>query len=102
MTGQAASQGSFIQQPQVLTDGQLGLEEKKLAKEFRERLVNHLFSATFLVFLLVAALILAGICLLWSGREFAQIAEFWKWIVPLVTTFIGYAIGKQPNGTGEA
>lgn len=101
MTEQSQPQGSFIEHPQILTERHLGLEEKKLSKEFRERLISHIFSGTFLVFLLVASLVGAGIGMLWSGREFAQITEFWKWIVPLVTTYIGYAIGKQPSGNGD-
>lgn len=101
MTEHTQSQGSFIEHPQVLTDRQLGLEEKKLTKEFRERLISYIFSGTFLVFLLVASLIAAGISLLWSSRDFTQVSEFWKWIVPLVTTYIGYAIGKQPSGNSD-
>lgn len=99
MTNGAESPGSFIKKPQILSERQLGLEKEKLSKEFRERLVSHLFSGTFLVFLLIAALVAAGICLLWSTREFGQVTEYWKWVIPLVTTYIGYAIGKRDGGS---
>ncbi|MEH8141110.1 hypothetical protein Q7I15_10670 [Aeromonas veronii] len=101
MTEQTSPQGSFIQNPQVLTDRQLGLEEKKLTKEFHERIVSHLFSGAFLVFILIAALVIAGIFLLWSARTFEQVSEYWKWVVPLITTYIGYAIGKRPSESGN-
>lgn len=95
MKNENTNQNSLILESRVLTDRELGLEEKKLDKEFRERVVGHLFSAVFLVFLLVAVLVFAGVgMLIWSNRDFKEVTEYWRWIVPLVTTYIGYAIGK--------
>jgi hypothetical protein len=75
----------------------MGLETAKLKKEFRERLMMHLFSASFLVFLIVLAMVGAGIAMLFGARGFSEVSEFWKWIIPLTTTYIGYAIGKSPK-----
>lgn len=92
----------FIKASKTLTDGELGLEGKKIDKQFHEKVVDHLFSATFLVFLLVVIMVGAGIGLLWGGRAFAEVTEYWKWIIPIVTTFIGYAIGNnQSDRSGD-
>lgn len=89
---------SFIHTPKRISATELGLETAKLKKEFRERLLSHLFSATFLVFLIILILIIAGVLLLFSeSRQFTEISEYWKWVIPLSTTFIGYAIGKPPK-----
>lgn len=89
---------SFINTSKRINASELGLETAKLKKEFRERLLSHLFSSNFLVFLLILILISAGVLLLFNqGREFSEISEYWKWITPLATTYLGYAIGKPSN-----
>ena len=89
--------GSFIHSPRRITANQFGLEEVKLRKEFRERLMSHLFSASFLVFLIVLVMVGAGVAMLFGGRTFSEVSDYWKWIIPLATTYIGYAIGKSPK-----
>lgn len=45
-------------------------------------------------------MVVAGVILLCGARKFEEIAEYWKWIVPIVTTYIGYAIGDK-NSTAR-
>lgn len=87
----------FINTSRRVTPAEMGLETAKLKKEFRERMMAHLFSASFLVFVIVVILVLAGVGMLFGERDFNQISEYWKWTVPLTTTYIGYAIGKPKH-----
>lgn len=87
---------SFIHTPKRISASELGLETAKLKKEFREKLLSHLFSATFLVFIIIFMLVIAGVILLFSSkREFTEISEYWKWVIPFATTYMGYAIGQS-------
>lgn len=94
LTDNQQAKNGFIHTARRVSPSEMGLETAKLKKEFRERLMTHLFSAPFLVFLIVVILVVAGVALLLGDRDFNQISEYWKWIIPLTTTYIGYAIGK--------
>ncbi|MEQ4255438.1 hypothetical protein [Pseudomonas syringae] len=88
---------SFIGGYRTITPQEMGLEETKLKKEFRERLLSYIFSAVFLVFFIILIMVFAGVAMLFGNRDFSQITEYWKWVIPLATTFIGYAIGRGPK-----
>ena len=34
-------------------------------------------------------------------QELEKITEYWKIILPLITTYVGYAIGKNQGSGGE-
>lgn len=101
MANEYPTKGRFVGISRTIDEKQLGLEEKRLSKEFKERIISNLFSPNFLTFLLIASLIGAGIGLLFSDRTFEHVSEYWKWIVPLITTYIGYSIGKQSDSKGD-
>ena len=70
------------------------LENKRMQKEFKENLLSKVFSSHFLVFLITAAVVLSGLLFMDKTAEFEKIIEYWKAILPLLTTYIGFAIGK--------
>ena len=70
-------------------------EVNKTSAAVKEKLFDHLLSANFFVFLIIVLIVLSGI--LFMNREnskFDEIITFWQLIIPVVTTYIGYAIGK--------
>ncbi|HIF9422539.1 TPA: hypothetical protein ACX6SA_002633 [Photobacterium damselae] len=76
-------------------------ENNKMTLEFKEKWLEKLFSPNFLVFLVTLIVIASGF--VYMGVEEvakADILDYWKLILPVVTTYIGYAIGKgkQENG----
>ena len=75
-------------------------QTNKINKELKEKWVDMLFSANFLVFLITVFVIISGF--LFMSREDAikaDIIDYWKLILPVVTTYIGYAIGKGKSGS---
>ncbi len=70
------------------------LEHKRLSKEFKEQILSKLFSSQFFVFLITAAVIASGLIFIQKTTELEKIIEYWKIILPLITTYIGYAIGR--------
>lgn len=74
---------------------ELGLERHKLTTNFRERLLVQLLSPSTLVFIVILILVVGGVLLLAGSRNFTEIADYWKWITPIVSTYVGYAIGKK-------
>ncbi|BEU19996.1 hypothetical protein [Paraburkholderia sp. 22B1P] len=70
-------------------------ENNKINLEFREKWLEKIFSANFLVFLVTILVIISGfIFMRISGVAKGDIVEYWKLILPVVTTYVGYAIGK--------
>lgn len=70
-------------------------EVNKTSAAVKEKLVEQLLSANFLVFLIIVLIVFSGF--LFMNREsstFDEIIKFWQLIIPVVTTYIGYAIGK--------
>ena len=70
-------------------------ESNKATAAFREKLLTQLFSVNFLVFVITAMVIISGfIFMTKESASFENIKNYWQLILPLVTTYIGYAIGK--------
>ena len=70
-------------------------DTNKLEKEFKEKLFEKIFSPHFFVFLITLLIITSGfVFMLRDGALKEDIIDYWKLILPIVTTYIGYAIGK--------
>lgn len=70
-------------------------ENNKLNIEFKEKCLEKLFSANFLVFIITTLVIGSGFVFMYvSGATTADIMNHWRSILPVVTTYMGYAIGK--------
>ena len=70
-------------------------ETNKMNAAVREKWLEKLFSPSFLVFVVVVLIILSGF--IFMSRDDSQVDSvftYWKLILPVVTTYIGYAIGK--------
>jgi hypothetical protein len=74
------------------------LAHKKMRKEFNENILGKLFSSHFFVFLVTAAVVASGLMFMQKTAELEKIIDYWKVILPLVTTYIGYAIGRGKDG----
>lgn len=70
-------------------------ENNKINLEFRDKWLEKLFSANFLVFIVTVAVIASGfVYMRIDGVAKGDINEYWKLILPVVTTYIGYAVGR--------
>lgn len=67
---------------------------KKLSNEFWQNLTENLFSSGFLVFIVTCLVVASGFVYMNKANSLAETTEYWKLILPVVTTYIGYAIGK--------
>lgn len=67
---------------------------KKLNNEFWENLTENIFSSNFLVFIITCLVIASGFVFMNKSNAISEILDYWKLILPVVTTYIGYAIGK--------
>ena len=71
------------------------IEAIAIGDETKQKLLEQLFSPNFLVFLVTVLVIASGF--IFMSRENAaidNIIKYWQMILPVVTTYIGYAIGK--------
>ena len=70
-------------------------ENNKLTLEFKGKWLEKIFSANFLVFVIVILVIISGFIFMRTDEVTKpEIMDYWKLILPVVTTYIGYAIGK--------
>lgn len=76
-------------------------ETKKMNHELQEKKLDRLFSVNFLVFMVVVLVIISGFAFMAvDSVTKSDIIDYWKLIIPVIMTYIGYAIGKgkQVNG----
>ncbi|EGR4455355.1 hypothetical protein GWZ74_15245 [Vibrio cholerae] len=74
---------------------ELHSETNKVQAETKQKLLEQMFSPNFLVFLVTVLVIASGF--IFMSRENAaidNIIKYWQMILPVVTTYIGYAVGK--------
>lgn len=69
-------------------------DTQKLNNEFWQNLTENLLSANFLVFLVTCLVIASGFVFMFRTSLITEVIDYWKLILPVVTTYIGYAIGK--------
>jgi uncharacterized membrane protein len=69
-------------------------DSQKLNNEFWQNFTENLLSAHFLVFLVTCLVIVSGFVFMYRASSLADVIDYWKLILPVVTTYIGYAIGK--------
>ncbi|XDF80126.1 hypothetical protein AAFX60_017255 [Aliivibrio fischeri] len=70
-------------------------ETHKVNVASKDKLMEKLFSPNFLVFIVTILVIISGfIFMAKESSSFDGIFKFWQLILPIVTTYIGYAIGK--------
>ncbi|WP_279502301.1 hypothetical protein [Aeromonas veronii] len=76
-------------------------EINKVNAAVREKWLEQLFSANFLVFIVTFMVVISGFILMSRGNvEVDSIMKYWQLILPVVTTYIGYAIGKGVSSNG--
>jgi hypothetical protein len=80
-----------------LTQNQMNarLELTKLNLDYKDKIWSRWFSPNFFAYTLVSLVVIAGIICIVKVKEFDKWIEFWKVIIPVITTYIGFAIGKQ-------
>lgn len=84
---------SSTEQVKALYD--LHSETNKVNAATKEKLLEQLFSPNFLVFLVTVLVIASGFIFMSRDKsEIDNIIKYWQMILPVVTTYIGYAIGK--------
>ena len=72
-------------------------ENKKLSNEVLLSLVSNVFSIHFFVFLIVIIVTLSGYSMLQNESDFSKVIDFWQIIIPVITTYMGYAIGRKSS-----
>ena len=75
-------------------------EANKVNAAIKEKLLEQLFSANFLVFIVTVLVIASG--LIFMSKDSAKVENvlsYWQLILPVVTTYIGYAIGKGKSSS---
>lgn len=88
-------QNTGIDQEQVKVQLDYHKETNKLNIELKAKWLEKLFSANFFVFLITLLMIISGFIFMGiDGIAKADILDYWKLILPVITTYIGYAIGK--------
>jgi hypothetical protein len=74
---------------------ELHSEANRVNAASKDKLTEQLFSANFLVFIVTVLVIISGLIFMSKEKsDFEGIFKFWQLILPVVTTYIGYAIGK--------
>jgi hypothetical protein len=69
------------------------LKEKNKCN-LQKELISRLITPSFYSFILLI-LIIVGTIIVSSKMNYDQITNFWEIIIPLLTTYLGYAIGKN-------
>ncbi|HDM8193635.1 TPA: hypothetical protein P0E30_005100 [Vibrio harveyi] len=70
-------------------------EANKTSAEVKQKCVEHLFSANFLVFIVTIVVLVSGFVFMnKDGTTVEHVITYWQLILPIITTYIGYAIGK--------
>lgn len=71
------------------------IELTKLNLDYKDKIWNRCFSPNFFAYILVSLVVIAGIVCIVKVEESDKWIEFWKVIIPVITTYIGFAIGKH-------
>jgi hypothetical protein len=70
-------------------------EANKVSAAVKAKWLEQLFSSNFLVFIITLIVIISGFVFMSrDNADIKNIIEYWQLILPLVTTYMGYAIGK--------
>lgn len=89
------SQPTGIDKENIKAHLEYQTENTKLTLGFKEKWLEKIFSPNFLVFLVTIIVLISGFAFMQvEGVAKSDILDFWKLILPVVTTYIGYAIGK--------
>lgn len=73
-------------------------ETTELSIKFKEKIIAGLLSANFFVFIIIIAVVYSGFHYMTiQDVKKEDIVEYWKLILPVITTYIGYAIGKNSS-----
>lgn len=77
------------------------VENKRISAQFMGQVVQHLFSSNFLVFLVICAVIASGFVYMTHQQDSKDVFEYWRLLIPIITTYIGYAIGRSTGSGGS-
>ena len=74
------------------------IQQKKLDNESEQNrlkhdLYKHLYSPQTFAFLLILLIVVAGLVVAARWNDVNEVKSFWSIITPLVSTYIGFAIG---------
>jgi amino acid permease len=76
-------------------------ENNKMTLEYKEKWFEKLFSPNFFVFIVTILVLVSGfVYMCVDGVVKGDIIDYWKLILPVVTTYIGYAIGRAKQVDG--
>lgn len=72
------------------------IEALKIKSEFWHNILSkHIFCNHFYVFFITAVVALSGVMFSILSNSSKDINEYWKIIMPIITTYMGFAIGKK-------
>jgi hypothetical protein len=63
-------------------------------KEWKEKILTTLTAANFLVFTVTLLIIISGFYFMNVSNKKEDVIEYWKCILPLITTYVGFAVGR--------
>ncbi|OEE76383.1 hypothetical protein [Vibrio ordalii] len=69
-------------------------EANEQKADFWLSILDRIFSPSFLSFLVILSLVVVGGYIVWK-RPFENALDFWNLILPIITSFMGYAFGRQ-------
>lgn len=74
--------------------------KEKNKYNLQKELITRMITPSFYSFILLL-LIIMGTTIASFRMNYDQVVDFWKIIIPLITTYLGYAIGKNEKGDSK-
>ncbi|BBM00446.1 hypothetical protein [Microbulbifer sp. GL-2] len=74
--------------------------KRELSINFKQKILEKFLSESFFAFVITLVVIAVGISYMYVDTvEKGDIESFWKLILPVITTYLGYAFGKRRQST---
>ena len=69
--------------------------------DLKKEMITRIITPSFYAFILVFIVLISGIVSLFRV-DYSKAVDFWKLIIPVLTTYLGYAIGKGSSKSGQS
>lgn len=76
-------------------EAQTQLEQGRLKNDIHKLLIFKLLSSDFLVFLLILLIVISAVIFMVRTNDIDKSFEYWKYIFPIIGTYMGYAFGSR-------
>jgi len=84
----------------VKDNPKIQIERERNNYSLKKEVICRLITPSFYAFVLLLSIIIGTVIISWK-MDYAQITDFWKIIVPVITTYLGYAIGKSDRSGNQ-